>query len=691
MSTIMQGLILRKYSQDRVSSKQSSNLSQVMSQSVPLSVRNSQAPKLAQKMKTREIILNRFMKKYFSDLVDKKSDHRDIARTYSIMQIAKQQIDALFESTVTAGESITQKDIVKLEQQILSRISINSNHTLQKQPANTQSLPMINTVNQANRSLSIQPNTKPIAQSTYSNMFANQSISSKNGNQTILDEIKRKKLENNKQDHSLIQSQSSLIQQSNRMIPINQTHLNNSNRSQMILQTGESQRSSLGKIKNNSHIHIQRQSSNQKPQNKEELSIFSASHSKLSTVSKSINQENEQYSTAYKSNKNILPSEIDEDEWAEIARFQQEKDLQKQKQEQVAQIKRKLEIKAVLDHQLKERQNVLKKQQSDQKEFESNLLKKIKLEELEEKRQQIEKRQQVIQEKQKRDLMLKQAQDQKLQTFKQERNQESEYLDKLKIELDQEKEQQVQKRLKEMKDAQKIIKENEIIKLQKDQQRIVEKLKENEMIEKLKQQAELEEKKRQEEWNQREKKIEQSMNRLANTVIKKKEENDKQLELKIKQYEEQKHRLESIEEEKRQAILQKNNEQLRKALKDQLDERQQLKKQEFIQNEEFMRQWINMGEEEQMKIKEEEKRRLSKQRENQFYLKEQIHGLKLMKNQAAISKSPIRGTMNEEEIKLNREILLEISMAKKRQQMECQVDSNSGNQSLPIHQLKLAN
>lgn len=37
-----------------------------------------------------------------------------------------------------------------------------------------------------------------------------------------------------------------------------------------------------------------------------------------------------------------------------------------------------------------------------------------------------------------------------------------------------------------------------------------------------------------------------------------------------------------------------------------------------------------------------------------------------MKNQAAISKSPIRGTMNEDEIKLNREILLEISMAKKR-------------------------
>lgn len=49
-----------------------------------------------------------------------------------------------------------------------------------------------------------------------------------------------------------------------------------------------------------------------------------------------------------------------------------------------------------------------------------------------------------------------------------------------------------------------------------------------------------------------------------------------------------------------------------------------------------------------------------------------MHSLKLMKNQAAISKSPVRGTMNEEEIRLNREILLEISMAKKRKLMNSQ-------------------
>ncbi len=36
-----------------------------------------------------------------------------------------------------------------------------------------------------------------------------------------------------------------------------------------------------------------------------------------------------------------------------------------------------------------------------------------------------------------------------------------------------------------------------------------------------------------------------------------------------------------------------------------------------------------------------------------------------MKKQAAWSKSPIRGTMNAEELRYNREILLEISQAKR--------------------------
>jgi hypothetical protein len=58
-----------------------------------------------------------------------------------------------------------------------------------------------------------------------------------------------------------------------------------------------------------------------------------------------------------------------------------------------------------------------------------------------------------------------------------------------------------------------------------------------------------------------------------------------------------------------------------------------------------------------------------------MFLKDQMSGMKVYKKQAAISKSPVRGTMNEEEIRMNRKILLEISAKKKMIQT---------NPSLPI-------
>ena len=64
--------------------------------------------------------------------------------------------------------------------------------------------------------------------------------------------------------------------------------------------------------------------SEQKSHSKKEFSIFSASHSKLSTGSKSIAMEDQQskmHSVTYASYKKIVPSDLGEDEWAEIARF----------------------------------------------------------------------------------------------------------------------------------------------------------------------------------------------------------------------------------------------------------------------------------------------------------------------------------------------------------------------------------
>lgn len=81
-----------------------------------------------------------------------------------------------------------------------------------------------------------------------------------------------------------------------------------------------------------------------------------------------------------------------------------------------------------------------------------------------------------------------------------------------------------------------------------------------------------------------------------------------------------------------------------------------------------MRTWIGKGEEEQRKMKQEELERINKLRDNQIFLKEQMVALQMSKKQAALSKSPIRGVMNEQEIRMNRQILLEIGSRKRMQQ-----------------------
>lgn len=74
----------------------------------------------------------------------------------------------------------------------------------------------------------------------------------------------------------------------------------------------------------------------------------------MSVISKS-HPDIRLYSTASKSIYKVLPSDIDEDEWAEIANYQRDKELERKRKELEANFKRKLEVKAVLDAQLRER------------------------------------------------------------------------------------------------------------------------------------------------------------------------------------------------------------------------------------------------------------------------------------------------------------------------------------------------
>ena len=88
----------------------------------------------------------------------------------------------------------------------------------------------------------------------------------------------------------------------------------------------------------------------------------------------------------------------------------------------------------------------------------------------------------------------------------------------------------------------------------------------------------------------------QIMNRMANTVVKAKEDEDRKIEQKIARYEELKEERLKAEEQKRQVKLKKNNEEIRKALYMQVEEKKKIKFEEAKMNDDFMRIWMEDGE-----------------------------------------------------------------------------------------------
>jgi hypothetical protein len=82
----------------------------------------------------------------------------------------------------------------------------------------------------------------------------------------------------------------------------------------------------------------------------------------------------------------------------------------------------------------------------------------------------------MFKEKARQDKMLEEVKKKKIANATKEMRDESEYLDKLKHELDNETKEKTQKRLKEMKDAQKVIQENEVIRLKREKTKDEERL-----------------------------------------------------------------------------------------------------------------------------------------------------------------------------------------------------------------------
>lgn len=119
-----------------------------------------------------------------------------------------------------------------------------------------------------------------------------------------------------------------------------------------------------------------------------------------------------------------------------------------------------------------------------------------------------------------RDVQLIEAKKRKEQEAQVQRVKELELVNRLRQEIDDEKETKLNKRKVEREQALKVILDNENAKVKLIQEREKERDAENKTIEDYNKMLELQEAKRQNEWKRREGKIQLFMNRMADTVKK---------------------------------------------------------------------------------------------------------------------------------------------------------------------------
>ena len=146
----------------------------------------------------------------------------------------------------------------------------------------------------------------------------------------------------------------------------------------------------------------------------------------------------------------------------------------------------------------------------------------------------------------------------------------------LKEDLEKEKREKIDKKLKQRELAQKVIKENEKEKEKRLKEKEVEKEKQNKIIEEYNKMIDLQEKKRAEEWAAREAKIKNAMGRMADTVLKKSNQAEKEMEMRALQYANEKDKKEELQERRKKEAIMKRDLEIKKTLDMQIEEKKRM-------------------------------------------------------------------------------------------------------------------
>ncbi len=176
-----------------------------------------------------------------------------------------------------------------------------------------------------------------------------------------------------------------------------------------------------------------------------------------------------------------------------------------------------------------------------------------------------------------RDVQLAEAKKKKEIDAQEQRVREIEFVNKLKREIEEEKESKVTKKLNEREIAQKIINENEQYKVKQIIEKEREREQENKAIEDYNKMLEKQEQKRSLEWKAREEKIQLFMNRMADTVVKRSNEAERELERRVMQYQKEKEDKDAQNEVRKKEEGVKKLREIKKTLDIQVNEKKMAK------------------------------------------------------------------------------------------------------------------
>jgi len=349
-----------------------------------------------------------------------------------------------------------------------------------------------------------------------------------------------------------------------------------------------------------------------------------------------------------------IPALDEEDEWAAIQKFNTLLHYEEMRQTAMKEAERKRLIKQELDRQLEDKH--YRKYMDKDEDHKYNQLQTMHLGILEnrEKEKEEEAKRKILNEKASRDKQLKEENMRKRIERRQQMEQEADQVKRLQHELDSEKQAYLLKRKQEYEYLQKVLRENDENKRKQTDDKHQQRLSDIRAQEEYTKVLDRQEQDRILEFQAREKRAQDYMGRMADTVIKDMDKRAQFEEDRIKNYEAEKERRDRIGDENRQRKLKMTQHEMRRYLDEQIEERKQKGDQEKMINTEQAEMWRQ----DVKNFTEEEKKLFERlkgiNKDNAEFLKKQMDEKK-KKNR----------NMNYNEYLLNKQLLRDINEKKK--------------------------